>query len=495
MPYYFLANTDLVVYKGTTLQTLTTHYSVTGAGSPSGGTVTFVTAPASTDTVVIIRDPALTQLVDYIANDTFPAETHERALDLLTMITQRLSDRVGRSIILPDSIVGVDASLPTPVASSFIGWNANGTALASYAGLANVTVSSAMQPGVQANSTLTAIGLLGGAASGNNSDITRLNNLAAIGGNVTVTTQPSTDISGNIASTAFVANSSQPELFTINANATAAGNLTINTSGPVRVDFRNTNTTSGTPLTAITGSNLSLTAPLGATFGMSANNISNLVPLFLYNNGTPALGLVNPIGFNFDESQLLNTTVLNATSNTAGVVYTTTALNLTPFKQASLIEVNQSAAGNWSGAIRRVTPVGGNVQAGRFQYIQFPAINTTSGVSQDQINIPTWAKKITVGFSGVSTSGTSTVQLQLGNGSIVTSGYLSGCIQAAGGGSVSLATIQQVFLWRCQQRPVRYSGGSVRCFCLTPQRIPGAGQRQSQTAPMTGIMLLLGISL
>ena len=42
-----------------------TNYAVSGVGDTAGGTVTFVTAPASGETVVILRDTALTQATDY----------------------------------------------------------------------------------------------------------------------------------------------------------------------------------------------------------------------------------------------------------------------------------------------------------------------------------------------------------------------------------------------------------------------------------------------
>lgn len=48
---------------------------------------------------------------------------------------------------------------------------------------------------------------------------------------------------------------------------------------------------------------------------------------------------------------------------------------------------------------------------------------TTSGTSVDFTGIPSWAKKITVMFNGVSTNGTSVVQMQVGSGSVVSSGY------------------------------------------------------------------------
>jgi hypothetical protein len=53
------------------------------------------------------------------------------------------------------------------------------------------------------------------------------------------------------------------------------------------------------------------------------------------------------------------------------------------------------------------------------------AVATTSGTSVDFTSLPTGIKRITVMFNGVSTNGTSVVQVQLGNGSFVTSGYFS----------------------------------------------------------------------
>jgi hypothetical protein len=49
---------------------------------------------------------------------------------------------------------------------------------------------------------------------------------------------------------------------------------------------------------------------------------------------------------------------------------------------------------------------------------------TTSGTFKDFTGIPSWVKRITVIFQGVSTSGTSSTQIQLGAGSVTTTGYL-----------------------------------------------------------------------
>ena len=56
------------------------------------------------------------------------------------------------------------------------------------------------------------------------------------------------------------------------------------------------------------------------------------------------------------------------------------------------------------------------------------AVASTSGTSIDFTSIPSWVKRITVMFNGVSTSGTSITQIQLGTGgtpTYTTTGYLS----------------------------------------------------------------------
>lgn len=130
--FYFLENSDLKVFVNGVLQTITTNYTVTGAGNPAGGTVTFVSAPANGVQVVIFRDPALTQGLDYIDNDPFPAESHERGLDKLTMIAQRIRDLVSRALRLGDSVVGVSTELPALTGSQLLGTNPGGTGFQLY---------------------------------------------------------------------------------------------------------------------------------------------------------------------------------------------------------------------------------------------------------------------------------------------------------------------------------------------------------------------------
>ena len=58
---------------------------------------------------------------------------------------------------------------------------------------------------------------------------------------------------------------------------------------------------------------------------------------------------------------------------------------------------------------------------------------TTSGTSITFSSIPSWVKRITVMFSNVSTNGSSNLQVQIGSGSVTSSGYSSVGAQTGGG--------------------------------------------------------------
>jgi hypothetical protein len=70
------------------------------------------------------------------------------------------------------------------------------------------------------------------------------------------------------------------------------------------------------------------------------------------------------------------------------------------------------------------------------------AVASTSGTSIDFTSIPSYVKRVTVMFSGISTNGTSNLLVQLGYGATptyVTSGYL-GSATTQGGTSTALTT-------------------------------------------------------
>lgn len=100
--FRFLENSHLQVIKTSTLGvestlTLTSDYTVTGAGGTSGA-ITLTAALAVGEKLTVLRKVPFTQLADYVQNDAFPAESHERALDLLTMEIQQIAEETSRSL-------------------------------------------------------------------------------------------------------------------------------------------------------------------------------------------------------------------------------------------------------------------------------------------------------------------------------------------------------------------------------------------------------------
>lgn len=65
------------------------------------------------------------------------------------------------------------------------------------------------------------------------------------------------------------------------------------------------------------------------------------------------------------------------------------------------------------------------------------AITLTNQTAPEFTGIPPWVKRITVMFQNLSTSGTSTIQVQIGSSSFTTSGYL-GAVAFTGGGSTGV---------------------------------------------------------
>jgi hypothetical protein len=70
------------------------------------------------------------------------------------------------------------------------------------------------------------------------------------------------------------------------------------------------------------------------------------------------------------------------------------------------------------------------------------AVATTSGSSVVFTGIPSWVKRITFMFSDVSTNGATSPMMvvQIGSGSLVTTGYLSACTTTGNGTSISSFT-------------------------------------------------------
>jgi hypothetical protein len=96
------------VYLGSTLQTITTHYTLTDPGAT--GTVTFGTAPGSGVIVSLIRETDYLQAVDYVNNDALDAETLEKAFDKLTMMCQQLDNKIEGAVGFDETVSDSDTT-------------------------------------------------------------------------------------------------------------------------------------------------------------------------------------------------------------------------------------------------------------------------------------------------------------------------------------------------------------------------------------------------
>lgn len=102
-----LVVTEIVIATGVrTVKTLTTHYTVSGAGVATGGNVTMLTAPASTVKIAIQRELDLKQELDLVENDAAPSSTREDALDKIVMMIQQLEEKLNRAFLRDVTQVG-----------------------------------------------------------------------------------------------------------------------------------------------------------------------------------------------------------------------------------------------------------------------------------------------------------------------------------------------------------------------------------------------------
>jgi len=69
-----------------------------------------------------------------------------------------------------------------------------------------------------------------------------------------------------------------------------------------------------------------------------------------------------------------------------------------------------------------------------YPVVQGTAQASTSGTSIDFTGIPSWVKRITINFSGVSTNGVSNIQVQIGSITFTTTGYAAGAMVTSSAG-------------------------------------------------------------
>lgn len=126
-PSRFFTADDLSVGVNNVEQSPST-YTVLGAGSAAGGSVTFTVAPATGAEVLLLRKPEASQLVDFVNGQTILEGTLDNALDRLTMLVQYLLRLSERTVRIDDLDTSIDMTLPakTDRVSKLFGFDATG---------------------------------------------------------------------------------------------------------------------------------------------------------------------------------------------------------------------------------------------------------------------------------------------------------------------------------------------------------------------------------
>lgn len=213
-PYAFtfeiLANTDIAVYRGSTLLTLTTDYSVT-INANGTGSVTLVTA--GTGNVTIVGARAIQRTSDYTTGGDLFASTLNTDLDSQTIYAQQVAETAERGLKAPVvDPTDINMTLPAKAtrAGTVLAFNATTGNPEAGPSIAAVTTVAAQSANI--NTVATNIASVNTVA-GNSSNI---NTVAGISSNVTTVA----GISANVTSVA--GNSS-------NINTVAGNNANIST--------------------------------------------------------------------------------------------------------------------------------------------------------------------------------------------------------------------------------------------------------------------------
>jgi len=119
-PYSFsfeiLENTDIAVYKNTTLLTLTTNYSVS-INSNGTGSVTLVSAATGTDTITLVGNRSIERATDFVTGGDLFANSLNDEFDSLVIFSQQIKEEASRGLKAPITDP-TDVNMVLPVKAS-----------------------------------------------------------------------------------------------------------------------------------------------------------------------------------------------------------------------------------------------------------------------------------------------------------------------------------------------------------------------------------------
>lgn len=139
VPFKFLGNGDVtaVLRNAEAVEEVWiegTHFTLSGAGSDSGGTLSVVTTPfdhtpANGDVLLVKRVVPLVQETSFPEGGAFPSRTSEDAHDRAVMTAQQQQEQLQRALQFGETSATTGIVFPEPEGDKFVGWSAGGTAL------------------------------------------------------------------------------------------------------------------------------------------------------------------------------------------------------------------------------------------------------------------------------------------------------------------------------------------------------------------------------
>ena len=218
----------------------------------------------------------------------------------------------------------------------------------------------------------------------------------------------------------------------------SAGQMVI-TLNPTTLDFRNSSvdvSTANTVTTLSVPTAITLTIPATATLGTANAVASKLLVLAINNGGTVELAVCNAWNStNLNESSTITTTTISTGSTSAVTNYSTTGRTGVYFRVIGELASTQAIAGTW--ASLPTIKSGGAWTPLVNQPTLVTAQSALSGTSKDFIGIPSWAKRITMILTGISTNGTSDIIIRIGPTTVPeASGYVGSAIQMSSGANI-----------------------------------------------------------
>lgn len=132
-PYAFsfpvLANTDIAVYKNTTLLTLTTDYTVSISSTTGQGSVTLVSAATGSDRITIVGARSIQRSTDFVTGGDFFANTLNTELDSEVIFVQQVAETAERALRAPvtdPTSINMTLPLNTTRANKYLTFDSSG---------------------------------------------------------------------------------------------------------------------------------------------------------------------------------------------------------------------------------------------------------------------------------------------------------------------------------------------------------------------------------